>query len=175
MKFIAQLLGRHLQRYPQMELADIYKLLHQAAMGPGHAIADPEQARAALRTECAALEGEAGAGAEPLIDPISPDGRLARVHLRSYLASGCEIDALAEAFVRTPEVCPSAPDKLARFCACLGELADARGIPFTRAEVADYFAGVAEQGYPVVRHSQRFRSAYRPAYRVVAADLLPAR
>ena len=51
MKFIGQLLGQHLQRYPRMELTDIYKLLHQAAIGAGHAIRHPTQARAALHAE----------------------------------------------------------------------------------------------------------------------------
>ena len=51
MKFVGQLLGQHLQRYPHMELADIYKLLHQSALGPEHAVADPPAARARLKAE----------------------------------------------------------------------------------------------------------------------------
>jgi hypothetical protein len=34
---------------------------------------------------------------------------------------------------------------------------------------------VVAQGFPVVRHSHTYRSAYRPAYRVVAVPLLPLR
>ncbi len=171
MKFIGQLLGQHLQRYPQMALADVYKLLHQAAMGAGHALGDAARARSALLEECAAL----GEGPEePLLDPISPDGRLARVHLRPYVAAGRDVEALASAFLGTPQAVAPAPDKLAKFCGCLGDLADAGGIPFTRAEVAAYFDRVVAQGYPVVRHSDGFRRAYRPAYRVVAVALLPA-
>ena len=51
MKFIGQLLGQHRQRYPRMALADIYKLLHQAALGPGHAVSERcgGARRAALR------------------------------------------------------------------------------------------------------------------------------
>lgn len=169
MKFIGQLLGQHVERYPQMQLADIYKLLHQAAMGAGHAITDAGEARRALRAECEALEP---AATEPLIDPISPDGRLARVHLRACLHAGRDLDALADAFLGTPAACPPAPDKLAKFCACLGDLATAGGIPFRREEVDLYFDAIRTQGYPTVRHSQAYRSAYRPAYRVVAVELL---
>ena len=171
MKFIGQLLGGHLQRYPRMQLADIYKLLHQAALGAGHAVDSAQDAHARLQAELAAL----GSGpVEPLADRISPDGRLARVHLRPYLAARTHPAALADAFVRRAHVCPPAPDKLAKFCGCLGDLADAGGIPFTRAEVTEYFDAIAAQGYPAVRHSQAFREAYRPAYRVVAIELLPA-
>jgi hypothetical protein len=172
MKFIGQLLGQHLQRYPLMELTDLYKLLHQAALGAGHAIGDPAQARAALRSECATLDA---GDREPMTDPISPDGQLARIHLRAYLAAGHDVDALADAFVATPQLHPGAPDKLAKFCACLGDLADSGALPFSRSAVSEYFDAVAAQGFPVVRHSQRYRAAYRPAYRVVALPLLTFR
>lgn len=171
MKFIGQLLGQHLQRYPAMQLADIYKLLHQAALGAGHAVSDRTQALAALESEC---RSAADGPAEPLIDRISPDGRLARVHLRTYLAQGHDLPALADAFAHTPQAYPAAPEKLAKYCACLGDLADAGGIPFTRAEVTAWFDDVVARNYPVVRHSQMFHDAYHPAYRVVAAELLPA-
>ena len=67
-----------------MALADIYKLLHQAALGPGHAVRDPATASAALASE---MPGLGEGPADPLVDPISPDGRLARIHLRRL--SGC--------------------------------------------------------------------------------------
>jgi hypothetical protein len=172
MKFIGQLLAQHLERYPQMQLADLYKLLHQAAMGAGHLIRDPGEARAALLTECARLQAEAD---EPVVDPISPDGQLARVHLRAYLAAGHDPQTLAEAFLATPQRHPGSTEKLAKFCGCLGDLADATGIPFTRAEVAAFFDPLVAEGFPVVRHSEAYRGAYRPAYRVVAVPLLALR
>jgi hypothetical protein len=172
MKFIGQLLAQHLQRYPQMQLADLYKLLHQAAMGAGHLIQDPAQARAALLAECAQLQPGPD---EPVVDPISPDGQLARVHLRAYLAAGHDREALAEAFVATPQQHPGSRDKLAKFCGCLGDLADAHGIPFSRAEVAAFFDPLVAEGFPVVRHSEDYHRAYRPAYRVVAVPLLALR
>lgn len=170
MKFIGQLLGQHLQRYPDMALADIYKLLHQAAMGPGHAIRDEAQARAALDEECARLQA---GPSDPPRDPIAPDGRLGRVHLRPYLAEGGDIAALADALLRTArELSPDA-GRLTKFCACLGDLAEAGGIPFARRDVEDFIGDIASRGYPILHHSPRYREAYRPAYRVVALDFLP--
>jgi len=169
MKFIGQLLGQHRQRYPRMALADIYKLLHQAAMGPGHAVTNAGSAHAELASEAANL-GEGPA--DPLADLISPDGRLARIHLRAYVAAGLDLDKLADAFLQTAATYPSSPDKLVKFCACLGDLADAGGIPFSRAQVGAYFDPIVGQGYPVVRHSDDYRTAYRPAYRVVDIQLL---
>src|SRR5262249_47815609 len=74
MKFIGELTAHPLRRYPRMELADVYKLLHQAAMGSGHAIEDPAEARAKLEEELTHL----GEGPDdPVADPISPDGKVA--------------------------------------------------------------------------------------------------
>ena len=172
MKFVSQLLSAHLGRYPAMQLDDIYKLLHQAALGPGHAVDNPAAARKRLDEEWAAL-GEGPA--EPLRDLISPDGRLGRVHLRSYLAAGGNPDALHRAFVDTADSYPASPDKLAKFCGCLGDLAASGGIPFAREEVLAYFEKISRDGYPAVHHSEAYRRAYQPAYRVVAVDLLQSK
>jgi hypothetical protein len=171
MKFIGQLLAHHFQRYPRMELVDVYKLLHQAAMGPGHAIDDPADARDGLDAEVAKL----GEGPDdPIADPISPDGKLARIHLRAYLAAGHSASVLADAFVQTGHSYPAAPEKLEKFCACLADLAASGGIPFLPDVVERYVQAIAGKAYPVVHHSGAYRAAYHPAYRVVALDLLPA-
>ncbi len=169
MKFINQLLSQHIARYPSMQLDDIYKLLHQAALGPGHAVKDAAVARAWLEKEVAEL----GAGpVEPEKDLISPDGRLARVHLRSWLAAGRSLDDLNRAFVETANSHPSSRERLEKFCGCLGDLAGAGGIPFAPQEVLAYFDRIAQASYPVVHHSKTYTDAYKPAYRVVNIDLL---
>lgn len=168
MKFIGQLLASHLQRYPAMQLPDIYKLLHQAALGPAHAV-EAGDAAARLREEMAALP--AGPD-EPLVDVISPDGRLARVHLRTFAARGLPAETLAQAFARTACDYPGSREKLAKFCGCLGDLADAGGLPFPRAEVEPWMAARAAADWEAVHHSAGYRAAYGPAYRVVDIQYL---
>lgn len=169
MKFVSQLLSQHFERYPQMRLEDIYKLLHQAALGPGHAIKDEAEARKRLQAEAADL---GGGPAEPARDVISPDGKLARVHLRSFMAGGGDLARLSEAFVETASSWPASTEKLAKFCGCLGDLAAAGGIPFRREEVVEWFDRIVQSGYPAVHHSAAFSAAYKPAYRVVNIELL---
>lgn len=170
MKFVDQLLGQHLKRYPRMELSDIYKLLHQAALGPGHAAKDRETALALLEGESVNL-GEGPA--DPAADPISPDGQLVRIHLRAYVAAGHDLAKLADAFVQTAQSYEGSRDKLRKFCSCVGDLVQSGGIPFSKERVADYFTEVAAGGYPAVHHSKAYRDAYRPAYRVVSLEFLP--
>jgi hypothetical protein len=239
MKFVGNLLKQHLQRYPQMELTDIYKLLHQAATGAAHAApirvssaahaapirvssaahaapirvssaahaaaigvssaanaapvraldtahsarasveaahSAPASASVDATSVLAALQAEMRAMGdgpdEPLLDPISPDGQLARIHLRTYAASGRRLEALAAAFVATLQQPAAGYDKLARFCACLGDFADTGEIAFDADSVRAYFDQIAAQGYPAVHHSALYRSAYRPAYRIVNIDYL---
>lgn len=169
MKFVSQLLSRHLDRYPHMRLDDIYKLLHQAALGPGHAVKDATDARKRLDAEAAAL----GLGpVEPEDDVISPDGKLARVHLRRFVAGGGDLGKLCDAFVETANTYPPSMDKLAKFCGCLADLAASGGIPFSREEVVQWFDRIAQAGYPAVHHSEEFAGRYKPAYRVVNIELL---
>ncbi len=164
MKFVSQLLSAHLERYPAMQLDDIYKLLHQAALGPGHAVKDAAVAPAWLEKEAAEL----GPGpVEPDKDVISPDGRLARVHLRSWLAAGRSLGDLNRAFVETANSYPPSRERLEKFCGCLGDLAGAGGIPFAKKEVVEYFDRIVQASYPVVHHSKKYGDAYQPAYRVV--------
>lgn len=171
MKFVGQLLGHHLQRYPLMQFDDIYKLLQQSALGAGHALDDVIKSRESFEFEIASM----GSGPEESVaDVISPDGRLARIHLRAYLEAGHGADSLFDAFVQTAREYPPAPNKLAKFCGCVADLAAAGGISFDQSELAEYFARIADDGYPIVRHSAAFRKAYKPAYRVVCLDFLPA-
>lgn len=152
-----------------MQLLDVYKLLHQAALGNSHLTDSPESALQRLRAEIDSL----GDGpVEPVWEPLSPDGRLARVHLRSYTMAGLDFESLAAACARSSETCPPAPDKLVRFCGCLGDLAVEGILPFSSQEVVALMDELAEAGYPAVHHSSQFRARYKPAYRVVDVELL---
>ena len=171
MKFISHLLGAQLARHPDMQPADVYKLLHLAALGPAHAITQGD-AETSLLAEIATLPAEPQA--DPLFEVISPDGRLARVHLRPYLAAGHDPAALARAFAATAAGYEGSVERLAKSCGCLGDLADAGGLPFPRADVEAFMNARRDENWPAVRHSETYRAAHAPAYRVVDLQHLPA-
>ncbi len=66
---------------------------------------------------------------DPIADPISPDGKLARIHLRPYLAAGHSASVLVDAFVQTGHSHPAAPERLEKFCAMLGRSGGGRRHP----------------------------------------------
>ena len=117
----SEILQAHLDRYPEMQIQDIYKLIHQATMGSGHAVRDVVIVRKWLERELA----EMGDGPpESVIDPISVDEEISRIHLRPYIFSGGNIGILLDAFVRTGNEFLGDADTLeaiwvARFKRCL--------------------------------------------------------
>jgi len=152
----------HLVRYPDMQIQDVYKLIHQATMGSGHAVTDPESARLWLERELADM----GDGIpEPLIDPISADGQMARVHLRPYLAQGGDPQKLMSAFIRTANEFRGDEAILKKEW----DIATRLEI-FPPAEMDDFIQKL--RGYPAVHHSAIFTQRYRPAYRVILQKYL---
>jgi len=147
-----------------MQIQDVYKLMYQAAMGSGHAVPDSEFVWAWLDRELR----EMGAGPdEPLLDPISENGEIVRVHLRPYLASGGSVDKLLEAFVHT------ANDFVGKIDTLETNWDNAIRNGFWPAPVMEEFiTAMKAQGYPAVHHSDHFRKSYKPAYRVVLQKYL---
>ncbi len=166
-----QILQDQAARYPLMEIQDVYKLVHQAALGSEHAVRDTVAAQRWMQREVAAL---ADGPDDPLLDPLTPDSQLVRVHLRPYLAGGGDPDALVRAFVETANTYPGSEERLRRFWHYAERSAEAGILPFSRDATAAFLAEQAEAGYPAMHHSAQYEAAYAPAYRVVARQHLDA-
>jgi hypothetical protein len=158
-------LSAHTARYPAWQLPDAYKLLHQATLGSEHAVADPAAPRAWLARELATL----GEGPdEPVADTL---GRFVRLHLRPFLARGGDTDALLDAFIRTANT-PTDTSDLACALRALEAMASDGAVPWSADAVRQYVAARRAAGFPAVHHSDAFRAAYAPAYRVVGRGMV---
>lgn len=164
------ILNEHARRYPQWEVDDLYKLIHQAAMGSEHGMSDETSLRDWLMQELAQLGPGPG---EPLVDPISPDGRIVRVHLRPFTILQSPLEPLLQAFIRTSREVPPSPRLLVEYAADAVLLAGEGMLPFSRGLVASFMADMRARNFPAVHHSLRYSQLYHPAYRVVSRDLLP--
>ncbi|MEN6369767.1 MAG: hypothetical protein ABFD77_08735 [Thermotogota bacterium] len=155
----------HQRRYPCWKLDDLYKLVHQAALGSEHTVTDEARARAWLTQEMAKM----GLGPhEPLIEPISPDGEVVRVHLRPYLRRRLDPELLLEAFVRTAEEFRGLHGRIDAGLAEAGRLAREGRLPFTETDIALLSARMRAEGFPAVHHSDVYVAEYHPAYRVIS-------
>lgn len=156
-------------RYPALEIPDLYKLVHQAAMGSEHAVRDTLAARRWLDRELAQL----GPGPTvPTIEALTPGGDLVRVNIRPFLRDGGSPEALLAALIRTANEYRGSTATLATYWSLLEAMADSGEIRFPREELAAYFDRKRREGFPAAHHSHAYIELYRPAYRVVRYEFL---
>ena len=162
----------HADRYPAMNVEDLYKLLHQAVAGPAHSIEDPDMARRWLDREWDGLEDPLEP--EEMFEPLSSDGRLVRVNLRPWRAAGYSPETVLSAFVRTAGTLP--PDtaririELDAISACSEPISD--DFRLSGLVIQSFFGDQARNGYPAIHHSEEYSRRYLPAYRVVLRSYL---
>jgi hypothetical protein len=174
------ILLQHAERYPLWDIADLYKLVHQGAMGNEHAVADETAARAWLLRELETMrsspEGHCPVGhcpSEPLLDSISADGSIVRVHLRPYVRLGLDAETLLGAFLHTAREFRGSTESIEVGFAEAAGLARDGLLAFGVADVRSLLARMRAAGFPAIHHSAVFEAAYHPAYRVVARAFLP--
>ncbi len=153
--------------HPSMTPRDIAKLCYQAARGAEHLLSDLDRARGYLERE---LEATPADGDIPLIEPISDD--VARVNLAAWKARGLSSDLLFDLFAATASVRREGEDLLPVYLALAGEWLTCTEGPVEPAEWQEFLRRYEEQGYPAVHHSEVYRAAEKPAYRIVRRDLL---
>jgi dephospho-CoA kinase len=148
------LLLEHYRKYPLLQTEDIFKYLFQSAFGCEHLVSDLSAALNYIKKE------REMSVSSPTLDEL--DGEYTRVHI-SCLAP----ETLARLF------CLSAKkeDGLASLEAKL-EVAKALvangDLPLDGEDFSRKLEAWCQAGYPALHHSDAFREAYRPAYRVIA-------
>jgi hypothetical protein len=159
----------HYSRYPLSQIEDFYKLAHQAALGSEHAVKDIAAARKWLLRE---LDEMAAGPPEALIDEISADGRIVRVHLRPFIESGGDPEILLQAFIRTANEYQGSVELMGEHWGTIDQLAKKGDLPFQPASLRSYIEVMESMGFPAVHHSTQYQEAYQPSYRVVIRDFL---
>ena len=152
----------HWAKYPKMEPQDFAKLAYQSEFGPAHMVQSPDKVLASL------LEERKASQAEPR--PPEPIGNgLCRFHITQALSTLWELPLVGRMFTWTMARTEGTAEGLAKKLDRLAALP----VPGMGA----YLERWRREGCPPVRHSEAFRTAYRPHYRVLRMDLarfLPA-
>lgn len=152
-----------------MQPRDIYKLLYQGVRGPEHLISSPETFRQYLAEEWGRLEPTAD---EPLRESIRPDASLLRLNLRPYKAMSGDLDRLVAACLETAGRAWGTQDDLIEAWGHFLESWQAGLWPgLDPGEVETLNSLLLDNHFPPVHHSEPYRELYRPAYRLIAAEI----
>jgi hypothetical protein len=161
----AELVRRHVARYPGARPQDVYKLLYQACMGPEHAMADAGTMMERLAAEWRSLDANPG---EELHDDLGVHFPVYRINLRAAKARKVGPEEIVDSFVELGRMFPKDPELLVAAWAGASSAIRGGGLRVPGAsEVDDVDGLVKANGYPAVHHSQTYRERYRPAYRLV--------
>jgi hypothetical protein len=167
---LQKLISTQLQRYPAMQLQDLYKLVFQAAMGNEHLMTDSAMVHDYLIKELASIDA---ASAEPLLEEISPGGEVVRLNLRPFKAQNGDHHALFQAMLQTARTFQKSPENLERHLSELENMAASGVLAFDAAAMQSFFREMREKGFPAVHHSAVYEERYKPAYRVILKTKSP--
>ena len=161
-----ELLLNHYTAYPRLEVADIFKFVFQSAFGCEHLVSSEERALNYIKAELERIKDDKSA---PRIDAL--DGDYSRVHL-SCLSDEVTPEVLAKYFCLSAKVEEGGKERLLEKIAVARELIADGTIPLSLSDFDELHAKWEAAGYPAIHHSDSFRKAYRPAYRVIANEYL---
>ena len=166
-----QMLVAHYQAYPQMQIRDMLKFLHQSACGCEHFVSDEEYAISYIANEAQNIRGNIEGKTTELCVwqgglTESLDGDFCRVHL-NWIKAGLSPQTLGGLFVLSARPVENGKEELEEKVGVFQELVCRGVLPFGREETEREIAGWREAGYPACHHSKQFRSIYEPAYRVI--------
>ena len=157
--------------HPSMQPRDVAKLCYQAAFGAEHLLRDLEAAWNYLKKE---LEVTPSTELLPLVEAISPE--VCRVHLGAWKQTGLPAEWLFSMFVASATVKSAGRPSLEAYLQEAARMAEDGAFAFSPEEWRTFAAEYAAAGMPPLHHSDRYREAEHPAYRIVRrelADLLP--
>lgn len=164
MQELEQILRQHAARYPVMQPTDAVKLIYQNEFGGGHLIRDEDACIHYLRKEHAATE----------FDPDLPKyedigNGIVRVYLAAVKTD--ELGQLGRDFIRSAREHCGTPERFLRKLTVLTELTAEGIFAFDTAALDAYLSTYGQTGFAPVSHSDTYRHAYRPAYRIICKEL----
>ena len=153
----------HCKRYPKLQIRDMFKYIYQSSFGCEHMISSPEAVEDYIRKETEQYVSVA----EEVIEPL--DGDYCRVHL-DVIREGPSASTLAKLFYLSADHVEDGKERLLEKLSVLSEAAKEGVLSFGIEEVTAAMKEWCEAGYPACHHSEKFREAYTPAYRLIKKE-----
>lgn len=152
-------LTEHSKKYPDMQPCDAAKLAYQACFGPEHMIKDCDAALLYLKNEYSQSPKSSRLYTEKL-------GRFSRIYLDSPFSED-ELDLIGRMFIASAALPKGDSCELSHMLDQIEHFAAARSFNFTQDEFQSFRAEYEAVGCPALHHSESYRKAYRPSYRLI--------
>ena len=160
------LIEEHVERRPEARVQDIYKLLYQGVFGVRHIIS--ERAWDVLLEEANRIRLDKHLE-DPLIEPVSPDESMIRVNLRQYINLGGDLRELYDVMRKSADYIGDDSIFLDYWSQFKRLVYDGE-FYFPVEEIDEIDERVRLEGVKPMHHTEPYRIAYYPAYRVVLKE-----
>ncbi len=152
----------HMKRYPEAQVRDIYKLIFQGVYGVKHLFID--KAWDVLKEETDRINVD-DYPHRALFDDVNPMGSMVRVNLRPFLRRNLSLEKLFNVMKKTSEH-RGEPQLFLEYWREFSQMVTSGVLPLNVKDLEVIEASI-KQGIKPMHHTQRYREAYYPAYRVV--------
>ena len=157
------------EQYPALCVRDLFKFLFQSSLGCEHLLSDRETALSYIRRESTRVSPDA----LPRTDRLA--GQYSRVHL-SWLNGGLTPETLSKLFFASAVKEQGGIDRLEALLSVARDMIRRGELPLDPILFEEELTSWRAAGFPAIHHSDTYREAYAPAYRVIAnryAGFLP--
>ncbi len=154
---LRQILRANGEKYPQMEPQDAVKLVYQNEFGGGHLISDPDASYSRLSEEASKSSGAPSEEFEPIGNGI----------VRVNLGGDYPLDLLNRDFIRSAAAVSGDLSSFEEKLTDLRAVTEEGCFAFSLEALDRYLEAYRNAGYPMVSHSDPYRTAYQPSYRIV--------
>lgn len=153
--------------HPSMTSQDVAKMCYQAVFGAEHVLNDQEGARLYFYDEFEQVEADDN---QPLYEPISDE--VCRVNMAAWKGAGLPGEWLFKMFTETASVSGGSKEKQMEWLKEAGKMAEEGCVNLDSKQWNDFMKAYTEEGCPAVHHSEEYRLAEQPSYRIVKRQFM---
>ncbi len=161
-----KLIIEHYNTYPNANIKDFFKFLHQSSFGCEHIITDCGSAVRNIETEFEKMQKHEHS--DNFVSYL--DGEYVRVDL-GYLYTGLSAKTLGKLLFLSAKKEENGQNELNEKLAVFKKMIETGILPFCIKDYEKEYENWKKAGFSAIHHSDRFREEYDPHYRVISKDL----
>ena len=151
-----------------LEIKDLFKFIYQSCFGCEHLVSNYDDVLNRIINEAQSCE------LDNLPDVEYLDGEYCRIHLKA-INSQKSLEWLCRAFIDSSKTHPEGEKRLEEQLENLLLYSESGMIHFERDILEKEIIEWRELGFPPIHHSETFRRAHHPSYRVILKEYLCSR